>query len=80
MRGLGAWSSKKNLAKPANGQLISKGLFGILEFFQKTNEQILFSTVMLGKKNRIHSFIFWKNGQLERNITTLSDIYKKPSR
>ena len=24
------------------GQLISKGLFGILEFFQKTNEQIRF--------------------------------------
>ena len=24
------------------GQLTSKGLFGILEFFQKTNEQIRF--------------------------------------
>ena len=25
-----------------NGQIISKGLFGILKFFQKTNEQIRF--------------------------------------
>ena len=30
-------------------QMISKGLFGILGFFQKTNEQIRF-LVLLGKK------------------------------
>ena len=45
----------------SKGQLISKGLFGILEFFRKTNEGI-------------RSFIFWKNRCLERNITTLSNL------
>ena len=30
---------------------------------------------MLGKKKRIRPFVFWKNRRLERNITTLSDLY-----
>ena len=34
------------------GQLISKGLFGILEFFQKTNERIRHSTVRHKKQIR----------------------------
>ena len=42
------------------GQLISKGLFAILKFFQKTNE-----TILWGKK-RIRSFVFWKNRRLEK--------------
>ena len=34
------------------GQIISKGLFGILGFFQKTNEQIPF-LVQLGQKTNL---------------------------
>ena len=56
----------------AKGHLISKGLFGILKFFQKTNNKFVFSTVRQKNQN---SFVFWKNRRLERNITTLSDLY-----
>ena len=56
------------------GRLVSKGFFEILEFFQKTNETIR-SQYRLAKKP--NSFVrFWKNRQLEKNITTLSDLYK----
>ena len=44
-------SLKKNSTK---GQLISKWLFGILEFFQKKNKRIRHSTVR--QKTLIHSF------------------------
>ena len=55
------------------GQLISKGLFGILEFFQK-NEQTNLFIVLLGRKNRIRPFVLWKNHRLEKTILTLSDL------
>ena len=51
------------------GQLISKRLFAILEFFKKRTKQFCWA-----KKNRIRSFIFWKNRRLEKNITSLSDL------
>ena len=36
------------------------------------NEQNNLIIVLLGKKKRIRSFVFWKNRRLEKNITTLS--------
>ena len=57
---------------PAKGQLISKGLFAILEFFQKRTKQ--FENSIVRQKTRIRSFVFWKNRRLENNITTLSDL------
>ena len=59
---------------PYKGQLISKRLFAILEFFQKNKQNNSIIVLLLGKKTRIRSFIFWKNRQLEKNITTLSDL------
>ena len=41
----------------SKGQLISKCLFGVFKFFQKTNENK--SIIVLIKSN--FSFIFWKN-------------------
>ena len=54
------------------GQLISKILFAILEFFQKRTKQFDHSTVR--QKKPICSFVFWKNHRLENNITTSSDL------
>ena len=54
-------------------------LFGILKFFQKNewNNSIIVLLVGLTvrQKKRIRSFVFWKNRRLEKNITTLSDLY-----
>ena len=40
-------TKERNITK---GRIISKGLFGFLGFFQKTNEQIRFSTVVVRQK------------------------------
>ena len=57
------------------GQLISKGLFCILKFFQRQTNKFVHS-VLSGKKNEfVRLFVFWKNWQLEKNILTLSDLY-----
>ena len=55
--------SSKCLTK---GQSISKRLFAILEFFQTTNERIRHGTVR--QKNRIRSFVFWKNRSLKEPL------------
>ena len=56
----GLFYHRKNLTNFCpKGQMISKGLFGILEFFQKTNE-------------RIRSFIFWYQKSF-RNYLTFSN-------
>ena len=61
---------------PTKGQLISKRLFGILEFFQKTHERIRHSTVRRKKPEFVRSF-FWKNRRLERKIRLcLTFIYR----
>ena len=56
------------------GQLISKGLYGNPQFFQKTNEKN--STwgivVLLG---RIFSFVFWKNWRHQNVLLKSTDLY-----
>ena len=47
-------TKERNITK---GRIISKGLFGFLGFFQKTNEQIHFSTVVLLGKKQTDSFV-----------------------
>ena len=61
----------------SKGQLILKGLFAILEFFQKTerNNSII---VLLGQKTNLF-VCFWKNRQLEKTLLlffTFSDQEK----
>ena len=51
------------------GQIISKCLFGVFNFFQKTNEYTSHSS-----KNRIHSFVFWKNSRLDNLLSKLTDL------
>ena len=64
-------------SKQAKDQLISKGLFGIIEFLKKTvypkNEQTNLVFVIRQKK-RICSFVFWRNRLLEKIISNLSDL------
>ena len=51
------------------GQLISKCLFGVFTFFQKTNENKSTSS----KVEFVCSF-FWKKRRLEKIISNLSDL------
>ena len=54
------------------GQIISKALFGNLEFSQKRNERIRRSS-----KNEfigIHSFVFWENSRIPKVLSKLSDL------
>jgi hypothetical protein len=59
-----------NIPTSIKGQLISKGLFAILEFFLK-NERNNSIIVLLSKKPRNCSFGFWKNRQLEKKTLLL---------
>ena len=59
------------------GQIISKGLFGILGFFQKTNEHIHFWYCQSKKENSLNSSYFGKiRGcrKLFRNNLTFSKL------
>ena len=56
------------------GQIISKGLFGILGFLQRTNEQILFSTVRQKKMNSFVRFLEESN-PTPKVVSKLSDLY-----
>ena len=51
------------------GQIISKGLFGVLEVSQKTNERIHHSS----KNEFIRSF-FWENSRIPKVLLKLSDL------
>ena len=53
----------------AKGQLISKCLFGVFTFFQKTNENKSTSS-----KNEFVCSFFWKKRRLEKIISNLSDL------
>ena len=52
------------------GQLISKCLFGVFNFFQTTNENMWHSS-----KKWIHSFVFWKNSWPDNLLSKLTDLY-----
>ena len=45
----------------SKGQIISKGLFGVLKFSQNMNEQI-------------RSFDFWENSRIPKVLSKLSDL------
>ena len=51
------------------GQIISKCLFGVFNFFQKTNENTSHSS----KNEFIRSF-FWKNSRLDNLLSKLTDL------
>ena len=67
-----SWKRIELISAALKGQIISKGLFGILGFFQKTNKQICFITVR--EKKRIRSFVFWKNLRLPKVVSKLADL------
>ena len=48
------------------GQVISKGFFGVFNFFQKTNE--------ITSQKRINLFVFWKNSRLDNLLLKLTDL------
>ena len=50
------WSNLK-LVSNTKGQLISKGLFGILKFFQKRMNEFVFSTIRQKKPEFVRSFL-----------------------
>ena len=54
-------------------QLISKGLCGILGFFQKQSDKFLFSTVRQKKNEFVRSF-FWKHLRIPNVVSKLSDL------
>ena len=61
------------LTSSYKGQIVSKGLFGILGLFlQKTNEQIRFRTV---RQKKMNSFVSWKNPRIPKVVSKLSDLY-----
>ena len=51
------------------GQIILKGLFGIVEFSQKTNERIRRSS-----KNEFVCSFFWENSRIPKVLSKLSDL------
>ena len=75
---------QNNLSQRINylnkGQLISKGVFGnyprILPKNKRTNSFI----VLVRQKKRIRSFVFWKNRQLEKTISTQGILKKQYKR
>ena len=54
------------------GQIISKGLFDILEFHQKTNERIRF--------NSKNEFVFGRIRGYQKVLSKLSDLYQSSFR
>ena len=52
------------------GQVISKGFFGIFNFFQKTNKNTSHSS-----KNELNCSFFWKNSGYHNLLSRLSDLY-----
>jgi hypothetical protein len=52
-----------------NGQIISKCLFGVFNFFQKNRTK----TCRILVKG-IHSSVFWKNSQLDNLFSKLTDL------
>ena len=61
------------------GQLISKGLFGILEFFQKTNERILFYYCWAKNPNLFVCFLEESSACKKHydSVWTLSNLHKE---
>ena len=57
-------------SKDVKGQIISKGLFGVLKFSQKTNERIRRSS----KKEFVCLFL-WGNLRIPNVVSKLSDLY-----
>ena len=55
----------------SKGQIVSKGLFGILGFFKKTNEQIRF-LVLLGQKNEFVCSFFGKIRGYQKPLYTMT--------
>ena len=54
--------------KIPKGQIISKGLFGVLKFSQKTNERIRFNSKNL--------FVFERIRGYQKVLSKLSDLYQ----
>jgi hypothetical protein len=63
----------------AKGQIISKGLFGILEFFQKTNERILFYYCWAKNPNLFVCFLEESSACKKHydSVWTLSNLHEK---
>ena len=51
------------------GQIISKGLFGVVEFSQNTNERIRHSS----KNKFVRLFVSWENSRILKVLSKLSD-------
>ena len=64
---------QRRYTSTTKGQLISKRLFAILEFFQK-NERNNWIIVLSGKKPEFVRSVFGRIISLKENITTLSDL------
>ena len=65
-------TSWRNTWMVPKGQLISKGLFDIAKFFQKTNERV--QHIDIRQKNKfVHSFFGRIVGLKERTVATFSD-------
>ena len=53
------------------GQIISKCLFGVFNFFQETNKNTSHSS-----KKRIHSFVFWKNSRRDNLLLNFNSPFR----
>ena len=58
----------------SKGQLISKGLFGILNSSKKTNVKIRPNYTVIPRV-KLFSFIFLKNWRHQNDISKLTDLY-----
>ena len=55
------------------GQLISKGLFAILNSSKKRTKKIDFTTMI--PQMELFSFVFWKVSKHQKDILKLTDLY-----
>ena len=66
---LWSWSLSDSRAK---GQLISKGLFGILDSSKKRTKKFDLATMI--PQVDLFSFVFWKNLKTQKDISKLTDL------
>ena len=65
----GAERKKRMRRKKTKGQLILKCLFGVFNFFQKTNENKLTWGIIVVKSNSfVRSSFFWRKRQLKKSF------------